>query len=193
MTSEKSCCCANFHRVDGRAAGSEKHRQRLAIAGGTRRPQLAPGEGFSCSPDCIEGIGLRTVAARDTLRPVELNDQLLSNAKPASETGAVAACALDSPGPAPRVHVSERDKLLVALGRRLDGQLAEDAASPRIDGGGAVRHDVGVDADHDVDNLGQTVHAFLLARRDVVGSGPDGDRQDCDGTRPRSTPRRSSA
>ena len=71
--------------------------------------------------------------------------------------------------------VGELHQLGIALGRRLDGDLAEDTTGRGIDHGRGVGVDVGVDADDDIDHLtqiGQTVHAFSPSPDGDVGSGP---------------------
>src|SRR5262249_59804479 len=47
-------------------------------------------------------------------------------------------------------------------------------ALPIYDCCGAVRRDVGVHADHYVDDLRETIHALLLCPEGRDGSGPDG-------------------
>ena len=74
----------------------------------------------------------------------------------------MASGALDRPGPKAFVITRELDKLVIALRCRLDGDLAEHPTGVRINRCRAVGSYVGVDADHDVDDFGQTVHALLL-------------------------------
>src|SRR6185437_6172151 len=74
----------------------------------------------------------------------------------------VAASAFDGPGPQARVPIGEGHEQVVAVGRRLDSELTEHPARPGVERGCAVRLHVGVDPDHDVDDVGQTVHALLL-------------------------------
>jgi hypothetical protein len=86
------------------------------------------------------------------------------------------------------VLVRELDERFISFEARLDGDLGEHPTSACVDRCSAVRRDVGVDADHDVDDLGQTFHALLLCPEGRGCSGPEGERQDCDGTRRRRTP-----
>jgi hypothetical protein len=80
----------------------------------------------------------------------------------AGQAGAMAAGSLDRPGPQARMLVRELNECLAALAGRLDGDLGEDPAGPCVNRCGAVRRDVGVDTDHHVDDLRETIHALLL-------------------------------
>jgi len=70
------------------------------------------------------------------------------------------------------VVVGELHQPAIALGCRIDGDLAQDTTSGSVDHGRAVGMDVGVDADDDIDHLtqiGQTGHCVLsFSGRDVV-------------------------
>ena len=149
--------------LDRRASRSEQHRECLAFAGRARRAELRARERFACGPDCVERVGLRSIAALCPLGTVELDDELVFLREVAREARTVASGALDRPGAKAKVLVRERGEFLISVGVRLDGDFGEDSAGLRVDDCRAVRCDMGVDADHDVDDLGQTVHALLLS------------------------------
>ena len=87
------------------------------------------------------------------LGPVELDHDLLAVAQVAGQASAVAAGALDRPRTQHGVLIGELHQLLVAIGRGLDGDLAEHTTGAGIDRGRGVGVDMGVDADDDIDHL----------------------------------------
>ena len=108
-----------------------------------------------------------------------------------TQAGAVAAGPFDRPGPQHRVVVGELHQLGIALGCRLDGDLAEDTTGRGVERRRGVSVDVsvdvGVDADDDIDHLtqiGQTVHAFSPSPDGTWFRSGTEARQDCDETRP---------
>lgn len=87
------------------------------------------------------------------LGPVEFDHDLLAALQVARQTGAMAAGALDRPGPQDGVLVGELHQLGVPIRGGLDGDLVEHTAGPGVDDGCGMGVDVGVDADDDIDHL----------------------------------------
>ncbi len=148
--------------LDRGAPGGQQHRERLALTCRPRRAEPGARERFARGPDGVERVGLRAVAAPGSLGAVQLDDELAAACQVAGQAGAVAAGSLDRPGPQTRVLARELNECLVSLGGRLDGDLGEHPAGPGASCRGAGRRDVGVDADHNVSDLRETVHALLL-------------------------------
>ena len=87
------------------------------------------------------------------LGSVELDDDLLALRQVTRQAGAVATGPLDRPGPQHGVLVGELHQLGIAVSGGLDSDLAEYAASGRVDRSGRVGPNMGVDADDDIDHL----------------------------------------
>jgi len=62
-----------------------------------------------------ERVGLGAAAARRPVRPIELDDQFAAFGQEASQSGAIAASALDRPRPKPRVSIGHRHQLGVSV------------------------------------------------------------------------------
>ena len=104
---------------------------------------------FTRSPDRIERVGLRPVAARG-LFGRSTDDDLRGLQQLTTQTGAVATGPLDRPGPQHRMAVGELHEFGIALGCRLHCDLVEDTTGRGVDHGRGVGVDVGVDADDDI-------------------------------------------
>lgn len=86
----------------------------------------------------------------------------------------MAAGALDRPYPQRRIVIGKVDQALVALVGGGHSQLIKHRAGAGIDHGPGMGLDVGVDADDDVDDLGQTGHCVPPRLGADEGSGPGG-------------------
>ncbi len=109
----------------------------------------------------VEQVGLRAVAARRSVRPVELDDQFAAFGEVAGQPGAIAAGALDRPRPKPRVPIGHRHQLGVPVDVGVDRDLVGNGAGDRGDDGSSVGVLVSIDADDDIDEICQHGHAFF--------------------------------
>ena len=78
------------------------------------------------------------MAARRAVGSVQLDDPFALVAEMADQAGAVAAGALDGPGPQPAVAIGEVDQGGVAVGVGVDGRLVELGAGACGDDSGAT-------------------------------------------------------
>jgi hypothetical protein len=192
-TAENSCRRASAaawtpDRQPGRQRLPGRGLSRVG-AGPARGADPGPADGLPGGADRVLGVGLHPTAPVGADRPVELDDQLLTLVQADRQPAAVAGGALDRPGPQRRVLggdlLGELHQLLIALGGRLDGDLCDHTTGVSIDRGRGMGQDVGVDTDHDIDNLRQlhhTGHAFSFNRETWTVPVPAEIQQDCDET-----------
>jgi len=83
------------------------------------------------------------------------DEHVLPRIQVPTQTGTMASGAPDRPGPQRRVVVRELHELGIALGCRLNRDLAEDATARSVEDRRGVGVDVGVDADDDIDHPAQ--------------------------------------
>lgn len=148
---------------------------------------MLAGERFAGGAHRVELVGLRTVAPRGALRPVDLHDPLAVFEQIRRQPSAEAAGALDGPNPPVRgVFAAEGEHAAVAKG--VGGYLNVSAgAASAVDHGQRVVIAVGVDTDHVVGVVGEHPQRFVLpfrlGCRTGIGQGVTA-RRDCDETRP---------
>jgi hypothetical protein len=159
--------------LDGRAAGSQPHRERGSWSGRSGLGQLITTERLAGGPDRIQRVGLGAVAAGGALWPVQFDHLLGVGGQRPGQPGPIATGALDRPHPRSGVLVGQLKELLVADRGSGHGQRGQDLAGRCGQNRGGVGVLVGVDADDDLDGVCQHGHALCsLPGDDVVGAGP---------------------
>ena len=171
--------------VDRGAAGGQQDRGGLPVAGGAGGAERGTGQCLAGGADRVQGVGLRAVTPRGPFGPVELDDDLAGGGQVSGQAGAVAPGALDGPHPGRGLLVGPRDQVAVAGAGGGHGLLVDDRAGAGIDDGRGVGLDMGVDADDDVGEFGQTGHCVPPLHRTGRDPVREESRQDCDGTRRR--------
>lgn len=137
--------------ADRAAAGGQQHANGFAIAASARLSEMRAGEGLLGGADRVEFVGLRAVASRGFLGPLDFEDPLAVREQEAAQAGAIAAAGLDRPGAlAAGVAVREAQQALVAERVSREAVLDFDGSGSGEDCCG-VRIAVRVDADDVVD------------------------------------------
>lgn len=120
-------------------------------------------ERFACGSQRVDGVGLGAVAPCGTAGPFDLCHQLAVCDEPASQPGAVTACAFDRPHS--RAVGDPLKQRREVLGVVSDLQHVALAAGARLDHRGGVGVLVGINADDELDGGGAlAVHHLLLDR-----------------------------